>query len=78
MSRSLWVQKLSDEHLRKMLECAQDFEASGVVRWDKVWHILETWYDQKVGIERAMEFCVDVWKEAAFRWEKRLRDAFSG
>lgn len=62
------MQKLSDEQLKELLECARDFEASGVVRSDKVWHILEAWYDHKVGIERAMAFSVDVWKEAAFRW----------
>ena len=52
-----------------MLEYTQDIEATGVARAEEVWHIVETWYSQKVGIERLMAFSIDVWKEAAFRWQ---------
>lgn len=69
MNRPLWVQKLSDEKLKNMLEYTQDIEATGVARAEEVWHIVETWYSQKVGIERLMAFSIDVWKEAAFRWK---------
>lgn len=68
MNRPLWVQKLSNEQLKEMLEYVRDSEASGVVHSEKAWRIIDTWYNHKVGLERVMAFSVDVWKEAAFRW----------
>ena len=69
MNRPLWVQKLSNEQLKKMLEYVQDIELSGVVHSENAQLIIDTWYDHKVGIERVLAFSVDVWKEAAFRWQ---------
>ena len=71
MNTPLWVQKLTDEQLTKMLDYVQTIEATGVNRFDEVWNIVETWYDQKVGIERLTAFCIDVWKEASSRWRNR-------
>ena len=68
MNRPLWVQKLSDERLKEMLSYVQDIEILGSTDNEKVLNITETWYDQKVGIERLMAFSIDVWKEAALRW----------
>ena len=68
MNRPLWVQKLSDEQLKEILSYVQDIEILGGTDNEKVLNITETWYDQKVGIERLMAFSIDVWKEAAFRW----------
>ena len=68
MNRPLWVQKLSNEQLKEMLEYARDIEASGVIYSEMARRIINTWYSHKVGMERAMAFSVDVWKEAAFRW----------
>lgn len=68
MNRPLWIQKLSNEQLKEMLEYVRDSEVSGVVHSEKAWRIIDTWYSHKVGLERVMAFSVDVWKEAAFRW----------
>lgn len=70
MNRTLWVQKLSDEQLKEMLTYVQDIEILGGTQEEKVLQITETWYSQKIGIERLMAFSIDVWKEAALRWWK--------
>ena len=51
-----------------MLSYTQDIEIFGGTDNEKVLSITETWYDQKVGLERLMVFSIDVWKEAAYRW----------
>lgn len=68
MKKPLWTQKLSDEKLLKMLNYAQDIEACGNTNSTEVWNIVDTWYTNNVGIERLTLFCIDVYKEAAFRW----------
>lgn len=55
-----------------MLQYIQDIEASGVVNSEKVRHILNTWYDDKVGLIGVTAFSIDVWKEAALRWQKNI------
>lgn len=72
MHRPLWVQKLSDEQLNELLQYIQDIEASGVVNSEKVRHIINTWYDDKVGLIGVTAFSIDVWKEAALRWQKNI------
>lgn len=71
MNRPLWVQKLSDKQLREMLSYTQDIENLGNTDNETVLQITETWYNQKVGLERLMAFSIDVWKESAFRWWKQ-------
>lgn len=73
INRPLWVQKLSDEQLRKLLSQVWDFEISGVIQHDEVRHIINTWYDQNTGMEKMMACSIDVWKEAAFRWARGIR-----
>ena len=69
MSRPLWVQKLSDKQLKEMLVYVDDMERVGGTQEEKVLNIIETWYDQKVGLEKLLAFSIDVWKEAAIRWK---------
>lgn len=69
MKRPLWVQKLSDKQLKEMLVYVEDMERAGGTQEEKVLNIIETWYDQKVGLEKLLAFSIDVWKEAAFRWQ---------
>ena len=71
MRRPLWVQKLSDAQLKEMISYADDIEITGKVRFDEAKNILRTWYYQRTGMERAIAFCADVYKEAAFRWMKQ-------
>ena len=70
MNKALWTQKLSDEQLKEMLEYVCDSEASGIVHSEKAWNIINTYYGHKVGLERVMAFSIDIWKEAASRWQR--------
>ena len=67
MERAEWVQLLSDNDLKKYFELKRDFEHDGFIP-DEMRVILNTEYDQFSYLERATSFCIDVWKEAAFRW----------
>ena len=71
MGRPLWVQKLSDKQLKEMLVYVDDMERVGGIQEEKVLNIIETWYDQKVGLEKLLAFSIDVWKEAAIRWQRQ-------
>jgi|GEM_PF-4534106 len=77
MKRPLWVQKLSNAQLKEMISYADDIEITGKVRFNEVKNILIAWYYQRTGMERAIAFCVDVYKEAAFRWMKQNGLTFS-
>jgi hypothetical protein len=69
MGRTEWVQLLSDNELKKYFNLTQDFEHSGFIP-NEMRVILNTEYDQSSYLERAVAFCIDIWKEAAFRWIK--------
>lgn len=69
MERAEWVQLLSDNELKKYFNLTQDFEHNGFIP-DEMRVILNTEYDQSSYLERAVAFCIDVWKEADFRWTK--------
>lgn len=69
MERAEWVQLLSDNELKRYFNLTQDFERNGFIP-DGIRVILNTEYDQSSYLERAIAFCIDIWKEAAFRWAK--------
>lgn len=69
MERAKWVQLLSDNELKKYFNLTQDFEHDGFIP-NEMRVILNTEYDQYSYLERAVAFCIDIWKEAAFRWTK--------
>lgn len=69
MERAEWVQLLSNDELKKYFNLTQDFEHSGFIP-NEMRVILNTEYDQSSYLERAVAFCIDIWKEAAFRWTK--------
>jgi hypothetical protein len=69
MERAEWVQLLSDNELKKYFNLTQDFEHNGFIP-NEMRVILNTEYDQSSYLERAVAFCIDIWKEAAFRWIK--------
>lgn len=69
MGRAEWVQLLSDNELKKYFSLTQDFEHNGFIP-NEMRVILNTEYDQFSYLERAVAFCIDVWKEEAFRWTK--------
>lgn len=67
MGRAEWSLMLSDKDLEKYVMLTQAFERTGIIP-DEVREILNNSYDQFSYIERGLAFCIDVWKEAAFRW----------
>ena len=70
MSRPLWLEKLSDEQLNEMISYTETIDIVGGTTNDKVLTVIDTWYHQKTVLEKLMAFCIDVWKEAAYRWHK--------
>lgn len=69
MERAEWVQLRSDNELKRYFNLTQDFERNRFIP-DGIRVILNTEYDQSSYLERAIAFCLDIWKEAAFRWAK--------
>lgn len=67
MGRAEWTMLLTDEELKGYIKLTQSMEYTGVIP-DKVRGILANHYDQFSYLERATSFCIDVWKEAAFRY----------
>lgn len=68
MYRPLWVQKLSDDKLKQIIEDIQALEAIGSTDKEYLRQIADTWYVSKTGIGRLMLMSNDCYKEAAFRW----------
>ena len=68
MRRPLWVQKLSDEKLKQMIEDLNALEATGNTDKEYLRQIADTWYLSRTGTERLMLMANDCYKEAAFRW----------
>lgn len=68
MYRPLWVQKLTDKKLKELLEKIDNLRNTGVTDDEELINLSDTWYDNKVGIDRFMLLSIDVWKEAALRF----------
>lgn len=69
MERAEWVQLLSDNELKRYFNLTQDFERNRFIP-NEIRVILNTEYGQSSYLQRAIAFCIDIWKEAAFRWAK--------
>lgn len=67
MGRAEWTLMLSDENLKRYIKLTQSMERTGIIP-DEVREILTKNYDQFSYLERATSFCIDIWKEAAFRY----------
>ena len=70
MGRAEWALMLSDENLKRYIKLTQIMERTGIIP-DEVREILTKNYHQFSYLERATSFCIDVWKEAAFRWAEK-------
>lgn len=68
MRRPLWVQKLTDKKLKELLEKIDDLQNTGVTSDEELRSLSETWYDNRVGVERFTALSIDIWKEAALRF----------
>ena len=68
MYRPLWVQKLTDKKLIELLEKIDNLRNTGVTDDEELINLSDTWYDNKVGIDRFMLLSIDVWREAALRF----------
>lgn len=73
MGRAEWTLKLSDKDLKEYIRLTQSMEYTGIIP-DKVRGVLAKHYDQFSYLERATSFCIDVWKEAAFRFIEKEGD----
>lgn len=67
MGRAEWTLMLSDENLKRYIKLTQIMERTGIIP-DEVREILTKNYYQFSYLERATSFCIDIWKEAAFRY----------
>lgn len=75
MHRPLWVQNVSDDELNELLGYVDEIESSCAVPNEKVKHILYTcYYNYEVGLEKMTCFSIDVWKEAAYRWQSHYEN----
>jgi hypothetical protein len=68
MNSKLFLQKLSDEKLKEVIGLLETLEINGSTDSELLHHYANTWYDNKVGIERLLCLQNDVYKEAAYRW----------
>lgn len=68
MHRPLWVQKLTDQKLKELLEKIDDLQNTGSTGDEELRSLSETWYDNRVGVDRFIALSIDVWKEAALRY----------
>lgn len=71
MHRPLWVQKLTDQKLKELLEKIDDLQNTGSTGDEELRSLSETWYDNRVGVDRFIALSIDVWKEAALRFYVR-------
>ena len=70
MKRPLWTQKLSDEKLRIYIKKVEFLEEIGTIEDKEILSLADTWYDTCMKTEQLMRLSMDLWKEAAFRWER--------
>lgn len=70
MKRPLWTQKLSDEKLRIYIKKVEFLEEIGTIEDKEILSLADTWYDTCMKSEQLMRLSIDLWKEAAFRWER--------
>jgi hypothetical protein len=70
MKRPLWTQKLSDEKLRIYIKKVEFMEEIGTIEDKEILSLADTWYDTCMKTEQLMRLSIDLWKEAAFRWER--------
>ena len=70
MKRPLWTQKLSDEKLRIYIKKVEFLEEIGTIEDKEILSLADTCYDTCMKTEQLMRLSIDLWKEAAFRWER--------
>jgi len=66
----MFLEKMSDEKLLELLTSISDYEERGYSDNDEVRIYIDTWYDNKVGLERLLCLQFDAFREAAMRWRK--------
>lgn len=68
----LFLEKMRDVDLRKLIGEINDFERTGSTNSENILRCADTWYSNTVGIERLMRLTIDVYKEAADRWLRQI------
>jgi hypothetical protein len=71
INRKLFLQKLSDEKLKELISLLESLEIKGATDSEILRGYADTWYDNKIGIERLVCLQIDVYKETAYRWYER-------
>lgn len=64
----LFLEKMCDTDLRKLISEINDFERVGTTASELIWRYADTWYTNSVGLERLMCLTIDAYREAADRW----------
>ncbi|MFA5409830.1 MAG: hypothetical protein WC343_13745 [Bacilli bacterium] len=68
MNRKLFLEKLSDQKLKELINLLEELDIKGATDSELLRNYADTWYDNKVGIERFACLQIDVYKEATYRW----------
>jgi tRNA U54 and U55 pseudouridine synthase Pus10 len=72
MGDKLFLEKLSDEKLKELLELLEDMEIKGTTDSEIIHHYADTWYDNRVGVERLLRLQIDTYREASHRYRSML------
>jgi len=72
MGSKLFLQKMTDDKLKELLELLEDMDIKGSTDSEIIHHYADTWYDNKVGIERLILLQIDTFREASYRYRSML------
>ena len=56
--------------LRIYIKKVEFLEEIGTIEDKEILSLADTWYDTCMKTEQLMRLSIDLWKEAAFRWER--------
>lgn len=72
MESKLFLEKMSDKKLKELLELIEDMDTKGTTDSEIIHYYADTWYDNKVGIERLLRLQIDVYREASHRYRSLM------
>lgn len=72
MERKLFLEKMSREELKELVELLDDLDARGYTGSEKLHSYADTWYSNNVGLERLLLLRLDVYSEIVHRWIKTI------
>lgn len=72
MERKLFLEKLSDSNLKKLIERLEEVEITGTTNNETVMHYANTWYNCCAADDRIQCLQGDVYREATCRWMDKM------